>query len=147
LARTWGSPSGQPLRRPGGRQSVGGATFGGVFRPGRCRQHPDPHRRSNVRCRWFWPGWCSGPVGGSGSITGVGGVVWPGRYRRRPAWLWRNVCLGRGGMSLRGKWGKRSGVSTAIEIFEFFFSEMTCQNVIGGQKTLVLCHGLTKGAL
>jgi hypothetical protein len=24
---------------------------------------------------------------------------------------------------------------------------MTCQNVIGGQKTLVLCHGLTEGAL
>jgi hypothetical protein len=24
---------------------------------------------------------------------------------------------------------------------------ITCQNVIGGQKTLVLCHGLTEEAL
>jgi len=49
--------------------------------------------------------------------------------------------------SLRGKWGKRSGVSTAIEIFEFFFPEIKCQNVIGGQKTRVFCHGLIEGAL
>jgi hypothetical protein len=31
------------------------------------------------------------------------------------------VRPGCGGMSLKGKWGKRSGVSTTIEIFEFFF--------------------------
>jgi len=29
----------------------------------------------------------------------------------------------------------------------FFFPEMTCQNVIGGQKTRVFCHGLIEGAL
>jgi hypothetical protein len=40
LARTWGWPSGQPFRRPGGRRSVGGAAFGGVFRLGSWRRVP-----------------------------------------------------------------------------------------------------------
>jgi hypothetical protein len=68
-------------------------------------------RRSSVR--WRVPtrelAACSGLDGaGSGSIIGVGGVVWsgrcrvvwPGRCRRCPAWLWQNVCLGRGGLFL-----------------------------------------------
>jgi hypothetical protein len=62
------------------------------------------------------------------SSTGVGSMVWPRRCRGSPAWLWRNVCLGRGGLF-------------------FFFSEITCQYVIGGLKTLVLCHYPTEGVL
>jgi hypothetical protein len=45
--------------------------------------------------------------------------------------------LGRGGIC----------VSTTIEISEFFFVEMTCQNVIGGQKTLIFCLGMIEWAL
>lgn len=38
----------------------------------------------------------AGPLRALAAWSGLGGagVVWPGRCRRRPAWLWRNVCLG-----------------------------------------------------
>jgi hypothetical protein len=99
---------------------------GGVFQPRRCRKRPDPRRRS-----WGW--------------LGCGGVFRPGRWQRGPvqvlaAWSGLGgvggVRLGCGGgvvriwagavslfsTSLRGKWGKRSSVSTTLE---FFCSEMT----------------------
>jgi hypothetical protein len=106
---------------------------GGVFRPGRFWQRVHYGR-------WFWPGWCSYPVGGSWS------VVWLGRFRRGLAWAVpaasglavAECCLGRGGLLIKGWLAK---------LIKWSFNFVTCQNVIGGQKIRVFCPCLIEGAL
>jgi hypothetical protein len=125
---------------------------GSVFRPGRCRQHldpqhPNPRRRSNVRCCWVWPSWCSDPVGGS--------VVQYGRWRLGLAWAVQGAsglavaeCLLGQGRSLSSQllWeGNGSGVPTSLEIFEFFFLRWRVNMLLVGRKPLFYAMTWQKG--
>jgi hypothetical protein len=129
LARTWGWPSGQPF--------CSGITHhwvcpgcDGVFRPGRC----GPARALVAFSDLGGAGSLQTHVGGVGvglvvaaSSDPVGGsVVQYGRWRRGLAWtvpaesglavvvrIWAGV-VSLFSTSLRGKWGKRSGVSTTL---------------------------------
>jgi hypothetical protein len=87
-------------------------------------------------------------------------VVWSRRCRRGLACavpvasdLAVAECLLGQGRSLssqllqEGNGAKDPMFQQQLKFLSFFFPEMTCQNVIGGQKTRVFCHGLIEGDL
>jgi hypothetical protein len=105
------NPVGSPmLKKPVEWSGLG---VGSVFRPGQCRQRPDPRRRSSVRC-----------VRVRLAVAacydqGVGGVVRHGRWNRGPAWavpaasglavavrIWAGTVVSFFSSCLRGKWVK-----------------------------------------
>jgi hypothetical protein len=73
-------------------------------------------------------------------------VVWPERFRRGQAWAVpaasglavAECCLGRGDLLIK-EW--------LAKLIKGSLNFVTCQNVIGGQKTRVFCPCLIEGAL